>query len=900
MLRRGRIDRELEEELAFHLEMKARDEVARGMSEKEARWAARRAFGNAVLAREDSRGAWRFHLVETTLQDVRFGLRTLLRAPVFTGSIVLTLALGIGANTAIFTLLDRVMLRSLPVERPGQLYVLGSRYSMTTIQSDGPPQRDGNFFSHPLYLGLRRNTRCFARLAAFSSWPVTAHLSPDPRDRGAEADRAMTRLVSGSFFETLGVQAELGRVLGPEDDRTAGAHPVAVVSHAFWTRRLGQDPDVLGRPLRLNGTTYSVVGVARRGFHGVTVGLNTDVWVPLAMQAALTRDASYLEDSNVLWLRVIGRLREGLSPESATAETNGLFRRLVTEEVGGDATPETDRAIAKLSTELAPFARGFSGTRQQYSQALLVLMAVAGLVLLTACANVGNLLLARAASRGREVSVRLALGAGRARLVRQLLTESLLLAMAGGALALLVARVCVASILGLIYGAEPQLDVGLDGRVLGFTFVVSAATALVFGLAPSRRGARVDLVAALKTQRVSQGASRRGSSLRSTLVVSQVAASLVLLVGAGLFLRSLDNLRSQDLGFRPQGMLQLEIDPQGGGLERQRLPGLYRTLVERLEGLPVVDSASLSAYNLLSGSRIRNQVTVDGYLPPSQEDTRIEQTAVTPDYFRTLGISPLQGRGFEASDREGAPRVAVVNQSFARHFFGDASPIGRRFGVDREASSRDIEIVGLVADVKCNGLWEAPPRLVYFPVAQQPLYLQSLEVRSRADLAGVIGQVRGVLSDVAPELPVLGAWTLEREIDRSLRQEKLLSRLSSLFAVLALLLAAVGLYGVLAYGVSQRTSEIGIRMALGAPRLRVLWMVLRSAAGWVGLGMAIGLALTLAAGRALSSLLFDLAPADPLSILSAAAALALVAAFAAFWPARRAARLDPVQAIRYE
>ncbi len=899
-LRRDRIDRELDEEIEYHIQMTTRENVAAGMSEEEARRAARRAFGNAAVVKEDSRGAWRFLLLETTLQDARFAWRTLRRTPVFTAAVVLTLALGIGANTAIFTLLDRVVLRSLPVERPEQLHVLGSRYSMTTIRSDGVLQRDSSFFSVPLYRGFEEQARSFTRLAAFSSWPVRAHLSPDPRHPGAQQDRAMTWLVSGSFFETLGVGAELGRVLGPEDDQTAGARPVAVLSHGFWTRRLGQDRDVLGRTLRLNGTEYVIVGVARRGFLGVTVGLNTDVWVPLAMQPALTRDASYLEDPNLMWLRIVGRLRDGVSPPRATADVNSLFRRLVTEEVGSDLSPDTAATIARLGTEVVPFARGFSDTRERYSGALKALMAVVGLVLLIACANVGNLLLSRAASRRREVSVRLALGASRGRLMRQLLTESLLLALAGGALALPVARLCVGSILGLVFGGSPQIEVALDGRVMGFTFLVSLATALLFGLAPSRHGAGAEWSAALKAQNVIPGGSRKGWSLRQALVVWQVAGSLVLLVAAGLFLRSMTKLRTQDLGFRSQGMLQLEVDPRGGGVEQGRLPELYRALVERIEGLPDVESASLSAYNLLSGSRIRNQVAVDGYTPPSEEATGIEQTVVTPGYFRTIGASLLQGRTFDGRDTQGAPRVAVVNRSFARHFFGDASPVGRRFGVDGEASSRQIEIVGLVGDVKCNGLWEEAPRLAYFPVTQTPWYLSSLEVRSRGALGSVTEQVRAAVSEVAPELPILGAWTLTQEIDRSLRQERLLSRLSALFALLGLLLAAIGLYGVLAYNVSQRTGEIGIRMALGADRRQVRWMVLKTASSWVVLGVVIGLAVALAAGRALDSLLFGLAPTDPAALLAAVTALFLVAAVAALWPARRAARLDPVQAIRYE
>ncbi len=902
LARRRQIERELEEEMSFHIEMKTRELVEAGMSEEQARRAARRVFGNRALLEEDSRGAWRFVLLETTLQDVRYGTRTLLRNPLFAAAVVMTLALGIGANTAIFSLLDSVALRPLPVQSPEELYVFGSRYSMTTIQADGVAERNPDFFSHPLYRDFREHGTTFSDLAAFSSWPVDVHLTPDEASPGVSAQRALAWLVSGNFFETLGVQAALGRALTSEDDRTPGAHPVVVLSHAFWARRFGQDEDVIGRPLRMNGMEYTVLGVTPPGFRGVTVGLDTDIWVPLAMQAQLTRGPSDLDDRNILWLRLVGRRQRGIEAEQAAARTNDLFQRMLVKEAGSDLTPDTRQAIARLTTELVPFERGFSGLRRRYARPLLVLMTVVGLLLLIACANVANLLLARAARRGREIAVRLTLGASRSRLVRQLVTESLLLALAGGAVALLVARWTTGFILGLIYSGPVPLDVGIDLRVLGFTLGVSLLTAFLFGLAPARRATRVDLLSTLKSQTGLASAGHRGWSLRQTLVVCQVALSLVLLVGAGLFLRSLDNLRSQDLGFHTEGLLQVDLDPQGGGYEAAQLSGLYQDLVEGIEALPAVESASLSSFSLLSGSRTRNEVFVDGYAPRTDEDRRIEQTVVTPGYFETIGARPLLGRPAEERDRQGAPRVALVNQSFARHYFGDESPLGRRFGVDGESSSRDFEIVGLMKNLKYNDLWADPARLVYFPFAQQGGYLHALQVRSREDLATVAAasQVRRLVSKVAPDLPILAIRSLTQEIDLSLRQEKLLSRLTGFFGLLALLLASIGLYGVLAYGVSQRTSEIGIRMALGAPRLRVLWMVLRSAMVWASIGVAIGALGALAAGRLVSSLLFGLAPTDPATILLAATVLLLVAAFAGYWPARRASRLDPVIALRCE
>ncbi len=840
---------------------------------------------------------WSFTLLETLLQDLRYGARTLWRNPVFAGAVILTLALGIGANTAIFTLLDAVVLRRLPVERPGELYVFGAWYGEGSMHSDGVPDRDTNLFSYPLYQDFREHTDVFTDLAAVSSYSVWAYLSPGASSGGASLEAAETRLVSGDFFETLGVRAALGRTIRPEDDRVPGGHPVAVLSHAFWASHLGSSPDTVGRPLRMNGTVYTVVGVTPPDFRGVTAGGPTDIWVPLAMQAQLERGDAVLGDRNVMWLRIIGRLPPAVSPQQAEARTNDLFHRLVAQEAGTEVTSEARLEIERLTTHLAPFAKGFSRLRRGYSRPLLVLMAVVGLVLLIACANVGNLLLARASGRQREVAVRLALGASRRRLVRQLLTESLLLALLGGAAGLLVARWILAFLLSLI-SAGSTLAVGLDLRVLTFTLGVSVGTALLFGLVPARRAARVDLDPALKSQNVISGEPLRGFSLRKSLVISQVALSLLLLVVAGLFLRSLQNLRRQELGFRPEGVLVAGIDPQGGGYAPEQLPGLYRELVERLEALPGVDSASLSHYSLLTGSRRVLDASVAGYTPPSEEAAQVETIFITNGYLGTIGAPLLAGREPNERDQEGSPKVAMVNEAFARHYFGTESPLGKRFGFDGEESSQEIEIIGVVRDLKVHDLWSETPRLAYLPVAQHMSSLHSLQVHARPELAA--SRLRETIAEVAPDLPVLSVRSLEEQVERSLRQERLLSQLTAFFGGLALVLAAVGLYGVLAFGVAQRTNEIGIRMALGAEPGRVLGTVLASAMRWVGTGIAIGLATALAAGRFLSSLLFGLGPIDLATLALTTAALVLVAALAAYGPARRASRLDPVRALRYE
>jgi len=836
--------------------------------------------------------------MESLLQDIRDGLRGLARNPVFTIAVVLTLALGIGANTAIFTLIDATMFRLLPVQDPAQLYLLGSRTSMSMIKADNPGERSDSYLSYPLYRKLRDHSTVFSDLAAISSFYINAYEEPDPVSSGMAVEKAEAWLVSGNFFSVLGVDALLGRTFTNEDDSVPGGHPVALVSHGYWTRRFGGDPSIVGREIRMNGVAYTILGVTNPDFSGVTPGLSPDIWVPVMMQSQLMRAPSCLGDVNTLWLRSIGRLKQGVVPSQAADRTRALFHQLLKEEAGSEVSPEVERTISRLQMELVPFGRGMEGLRERLARPLYTLMVVVALVLLIACANVGNLLLARASGRRREVSLRLALGSGRYRLLRQFLIESLMLALAGGIVALLASMWTTDLLWALFF--QRALELRLNSHIVGFALLISLLTAVVFGLAPALQSTRVNLTLSLRNQGGSAAGRKEGGRLRSSLVIAQVAIALLLLIAAGLFVRSMQNLYSEETGFRAEGVLLVELDPQGGGYTPEKLPQLCKELMERVRGIPGVESVSMSYYGPFAGAQRHNEVTIHSYSPRSPEDLRFQDTFVTPGYFETMGIPILLGRAFRPEDREGSPRVAIVNQAFARHYFGDESPLGKRFGVDGEGSADDMEIVGVVTDLKYNDLREQTPRYAYYPAFQQVSYLNSLELRTSRDPLQIAPRVRTAIAEADKNLPVLEVTTLTGQIRRTLRDNRMISQLAGFFGLVALFLACLGLYGVMAYGVARRTGEIGVRLALGANRRQVVWMVLRSTLKLVVAGILIGIPGALVATRFASSLLFGLKSTDPLTLLTATTILLLVAILAGYIPARRASRLDPASALRGE
>ncbi len=726
-------------------------------------------------------------------------------------------------------------------------------------------------------------------------------VSFDEPGSGGGAEKAVGQLVSGDYFSVLGVPAVAGREFSAEDDKVPGGRPVAVMSYRYWKRRFALDPGVIGKTMRLNKTRFTIIGVTPPEFFGEAVGVSPDFWLPMMMQAQVIPGRSYLRDPETLWLQIVARLKPDISQQQAEAGINVEWQQTLAAQAGAERlTPERRRDLLDQRIALHAGSRGVSTVRQQFSEPLLILMAVVGLVLLIACANVANLLLARAAARRREIGVRLALGAGRLQLIRQLLTESVLLALLGGALGLLFASWGSHLLLVLVSNGSTviPLDLHPDGRVLGFTGAVSLLTGILFGLAPALRATAVDLTFAIRDRQ----AGGRRHRLGKALVVSQVALSLILLIGSGLFVRSLRNLLAVDLGYSREGLLLIRIDPVAAGYGHSQIPGLYRQLLERIAAIPGVRGASLSHNGLFSGSDSVDPISVEGYTPPNGKNLQARYDQVGPNYFSALGIPMLKGREIGPEDTENSPRVGVINESLARFYFPDTDPIGKRITDEFPSTRADFRVVGVVRDVKNNGLRRQPPRRFYVPFFHpigQP-DTANLVIRTAGGQQAVLAAIRREVQAVSKDLPVLSARTLSELVDQSLIQERLITVLSSFFGAVAALLASIGLYGIMAYAVARRTNEIGIRMALGAQKGDVIRLVLQETLLLVLSGIVLGVPAALAAARLVSSRLFGLTPADPLTITAATLLLLAVAVLAGYLPARRASRVDPMVALRYE
>ncbi|MBM3783672.1 MAG: ABC transporter permease [Acidobacteria bacterium] len=826
------------------------------------------------------------------LADLRFAIRTLLRSPLFTTVSVLSLALGIGANTAIFTLIDQILLRKLPVWNPDSLVML---YQRGVHNGSNMGVR---MHSYPIYRDYQQKAEPLAEVLC--RLLLSTSVSVDNQTERVDAEA-----VSGNYFTMLGVRPELGRVFTSEqDDRVYNGHPVVVLSYDYWISRFNGDPAVIGKKMLVNNYPMSVVGVSARGFAGIDPVRAPQIRVPILMKPALTPEWKWIQMENrrQRWVQVFGRLKPGYTVESAGAPMQVLFQQIREYEA---AQPEAKEwpAYAKQqflrgTLHVGAAATGYSSLRNDFSTALIVLMCMVGFVLLIACANVANLLIARAFARQKEIAIRLSMGATRWQLVRQLLTESLLLAVIGAAAGIAFAMAMTRSLLAMVpaEGNPLQIRPEPDMRILSFTMALTILTAFVFGLVPALRASSSDLWATLK-QTISGGGSL---FLRKGLVAAQVALSFLLLFGAGLFVRSLQNLQSADTGFRDiDNLVTFQLAPALNGYDEARVGTLYRDLLDRLRGIPGIKSAATAAVPLLHGAEWDNSIRVEGHQAKDGEDMQAFMNALSPGYFSTMGTPLIDGRDFDQRDFQPNVKVVIANRSFAEHYFPGRSAVGRRIGFGGAPGTKlDHEIVGVAGDALYEGPREGVRRQLYVPRAGNGS--ATFYVRAAMPSASAFAAVRAAVREKDAALPIFEIKTLSDQLDQTLLTERLVALLSAGFGLLATLLAAVGLYGVMAFAVARRTKELGIRMALGARTGSVIWMVMREVLVLLGLGLAVGVPAAIGLGRYIASQLYGVKPDDPAVAILTSIGLAMVAVAAGLVPARRASRIDPMLALRFE
>jgi predicted permease len=908
--RRGRFDRELEAEIGFHLDMKARAKISAGAGASEALRAARRHFGNVTALQERSREMWTFRWIEELSQDLRYSVRIIRKSPVLAAVVAASLALAIGANTAVFSLVDATLLKMLPVSSPGDLVLFG-----WNCGPNAPVHSLNGSMSTDPTTGLTVSTSFsglqFERMSSEnpSLTGLFAYAPAGALDVVADgsADIASGQVVSSRYFEVLGVRALAGRVLTSEDDRPA-AEPVAVISYRYWKRRFSIAGDAVGKTININAVPFTIVGVTPLGFEGTMgPGYMPEVTIPMAMDARVSHRTAVNREPWNWWLRVMGRLKPGVTFDQARSNLEGAFQQAALEghqafiaksrTAGGDI--DTPRLTAVSGSH------GLDDFRSIYSQELGMLMIVVALVLLIACANTANLLLSRAAARRKEIAVRMGLGARRARLVRQLLTESMVLAMAGGIGGGVLAYWGRNTLLALVLQGTPAaLDARLDLRVLGFTAGVSLLTGILFGIAPAFRATRLELSPALKESVSDNSKGRFGLPLGKALLVLQVAASFVLLISAGLFLRSLENLGRVNYGFDAKNLLLFKVDPTLVGYKGAAVAGLYDQILERIEATAGVRSVTTSSNPLIGGSAsvTGGLIVPDSALPPDNR-TRIYQLQVRGNFLDAMSIPVILGRSLSLKDDANAPKVAVVNQAFGKLYFADGNPVGKRFKFGEDDPRGYIEIVGMAGDAKYSTLRKEAPPTVYTPYVQNPGDLRrgmTFEVRAAMDPASLAPLLREAVLSVDGNLALSDVRTQLEQIDQSIAADRLFAGFTSAFAALALLLACLGLYGVASYGVSRRTVEIGVRMAIGADARSVLVLVMRETMLLVLIGAGLGVGVSLAASRLVASMVFGLTPNDPLTIGLAGLTVISVATLSGYLPARRASRIEPTRALRYE
>ena len=838
----------------------------------------------------------------TIWNDLRFALRTLRKSPVFTTVAVLSLALGIGANTAIFTLLDQILLRLLPVKDPQQLTLLTIR-GMEYGNNSG-----GNAMSYPLYRDFSERNSVFSGMFCRFAWTMNVGFS-------GNTERVDGELVSGTYFPVLGVGAAIGRTFTPDDDRVPGGHPVAMLNYSYWKTRFGGDPNIVGKTIVVDAHNYTVVGVAQQGFSGVDLGRPPQVFVPMMMKAQVTSNWDALQDRRWRWANAFGRLKPGVSIQQAKASLQPIYHSIIEMEVKDavfrNAAPNVRAEFLRNTIDVLPGSQGRSYMRRQLATPLWVLMAITGGVLLIACANVASLLIARATSRQKEIAIRLAMGAGRGRIIRQLLVESLLLSMIGGVLGLLLAMWTNRLLLPFLPTATPELAISTtpDLRVLLFTVAVAFLTGIVFGLAPALQSTKPDLAPTLKDQVagiVGAGAQVR---FRKALVAAQVMLSLLLLVGAGLFIRSLHNLRNLGPGFPTDNLMAFSIDTGLSGYDTSRSKIFYRRLMEEIKAISGVRDVGLADMRILTDNESDSSVKIEGHSFKPGESAHPYMNSISPGYFATLGVPILAGRDFRSTDTAtvhhrqfDVPTVVMVNEKFAKTYFADGNAIGHHVGFGSDPDTKtDMEIIGVVKDIKYTTLRDEIPVQMFTPFLASP-FVNEMAVYVQAGLPPeqMFAALRAKVRELDSNLPLYNMRTLQEQISASLLIERLIASLSTIFGFLATLLATIGLYGVMAYTVARRTREIGVRMALGAFQKDVIWLVMREVLVLVAIGIVAGLGAAIALTRFVQAQLYGITPSDPATLALASLALAAVACAAGYIPALRASRVDAMHALRYE
>lgn len=886
---RDRVDRDLDSEVHAVFEMLVEEKVRRGTPLEQARREATLQLGrvDAITqqVREERSGA----AFDALLKDVRYGARMLRANPGFTIVVVLSLAIGIGANSALFSVANALLLQTLPVPNPETLH---------TARFDAPAQVPQQV-SYPFFAQLRAASPSPTTIAV-----VSRVMRVQARTGAAEAVPANLQLVSGEFFSTLQLRTAHGRFFNADDNRVVGGHPVAVITDDFWRRQFGADPAVVGRELTLNGSRFTVIGVTPPAFKGVWLETPVDAWIPLAMQADVryignfsaanaSLDQPWMPQEGIRWLEVL--LRADRTDGAEAAALNTVLRQQLLEEADQVTDAERRRQILGQSIALEPFGRGASALRDRFRAPLFFLMAMVALLLLVACVNTANLMLARASARRREMAVRFALGAGRRRVISQLLTESVLLSALAAAVGLaitpLAGELLVRMTMGLEAGPLP-FAVSVDARVLVFTTALALGTSLLFGLVPALRASDPALAGTLKANARSVRSGAR-LNLQKGLVVAQVALSLVLVAASALFLRSVNNLAAVPLGYDPGHVVSASMSPRFGGYAPEDLGALYERVLGRVRGLPGVDAAAIGTCGLMTGCRSSaHGIVIEGYEPGAGEAIAVQENHVSDGYLRAAGFTLVSGRDFTARDHGAA--VTIINESMARRYFADRDPIGQRIGRD----VLDTRIVGVVKDARVNSVREAVTPMMLFPLGEPPPYVGALLVRTRTDPGTIVATMRRAVLEVEPGLPLDRVTTVAALAAASYRQERLVARLTTVLGLIALGLACLGLYGLMSYAVKQRTPELAIRFALGAPRSRVLWMVFSDSLTLMIAGLLIGVPLIALVSSLVGSMLFEVHGTDPLVIGGAMAVLLIVGAASSYVPSWRASRVDPLTALR--